>query len=73
LGNCSFQLDKFGVTWTKAKSVNRCGFAGCTALAVGVGVYKPRNQVMGLCRLHFGAAQSNSGLWTDLRLSEGHR
>lgn len=71
VGNCSFQLDKFGVTWTQAKSVSKCGFAGCTENAVGVGLYKPKNQTLGLCRKHFFAAQAQGHIWEDLKLPEG--
>lgn len=69
-GNNSFQLDKFGVTWTKAQSVGKCGFVNCKEVAVGVGLYKPQNQTLGLCRKHFFAAQANSYLWADLKMPE---
>lgn len=69
-GNNSFQLDTFGVTWTRAQSVNKCGFAKCTEIAVGVGLYKPKNQTLGLCRGHFQAAKANPRLWMELKISE---
>jgi len=76
-GNCSFQLDKFGVTWTKAQSVGKCGFAqhpkGVSDLAVGVALYKPKHQVLGVCGFHVAAVEENircgGRLWADLRMS----
>ena len=74
-GNNSFQLDKFGVTWTKAVSVGKCGFAqhpkGVSDLAVGVALYKPKHQVMGVCGFHVAAVEENircgGRLWADLK------
>jgi hypothetical protein len=68
-GNNSFQLDKFGVTWTKAVSVNKCGFANCGELAVAVGLYVPKNQTFGMCRTHFKTAAANPKVWRDLKIT----
>ena len=68
LGNNSFQLDTFGITWTKALSVNKCGFKNCRKFAVGVGVYNPKNQTFGLCNEHFKIAKNNSKIWSNLKL-----
>lgn len=67
-GNNSFQLDKFGVTWTKAQSVDKCGFVNCESLAVGVGLFTPKNQTLGLCQKHYYVALSNSKVWKDLKM-----
>ena len=67
LGNNSFQLDKYGVTWTKAQSVNKCGYAKCEGLAVGVGVFLPKHQTFGLCKFHFDEAKRNRKVWADLK------
>jgi hypothetical protein len=76
-GNNSFQLDKFGVTWTKAVSMNKCGFArhpkGVSDLAVGVAMYKPQSQVLGVCGFHVAAVEEDircgGKLWADLKVS----
>ena len=69
-GNNSFQLDKFGITWTKAQSVDKCGFKGCDCLAVGVALFVPHKQTYGLCKTHLAQAQLNSKMWADVRLAE---
>ncbi len=66
-GNNSFQLDKFGITWTKAKSMDKCVFKNCGLLAVGSGLFVPQNQTVGLCGQHFRLAQSNPKLWSNLK------
>ncbi len=66
-GNNSFQLDKFGVTWSKAVSVSKCGFKNCGEPAIGIGLFTPKNQTFGLCAMHFKAAKSNPGVWTNLK------
>jgi hypothetical protein len=62
-GNNSFQLDKFGITWTKAQSVSKCGFArhpkGVSDLAVMTALYKPKNQVMGVCSFHRASVEAD--------------
>lgn len=68
-GNNSFTLDKFGITWTKAQSVNKCGFNNCDKQTVGVGLFVPKNQTFGLCRDHFYAAQNNPKIWSGLKWS----
>jgi hypothetical protein len=73
-GNNSFQLDKFGVTWTKAQSVNKCGFArhpkGISDLAVMTALYKPKNQVMGVCSFHKASVdedvRSGGHIWVEV-------
>jgi len=65
-GNSSFQLDKFGITWTKAQSIDKCCFRGCGKLAVGVGLYVPKKQTFGLCAVHFGLVKQSSS-WADLK------
>lgn len=73
-GNNSFQLDKFGVTWTKAESVAKCGFKGCRELAVGVALYLPRKQTLGVCRAHGEVVRQQinvgSKMWANLKLME---
>ena len=77
-GNNSFQLDKYGVTWTKAVSMNKCGFArhpkGVSDLAVGVAMYKPQCQVLGVCGFHVAAVEEDvrcgGKLWADLKVSK---
>lgn len=66
-GNNSFQLDTFGFTWTKAVSMNKCGFKNCDKAAVGVGLFKPKNQTFGLCAEHFTSAKENPHIWTNLK------
>lgn len=66
-GNNSFQLDTFGITWTKVQSVDKCCFKNCGKLAVGVGLFVPKNQTFGLCGEHFKAAQSNRKIWSNLK------
>jgi hypothetical protein len=66
-GNNSFQLDTFGVTWTKAKSVSKCCFKNCGKNAIGVGLYVPKKQTLGLCAEHFLLAKGNSKIWADLK------
>lgn len=69
-GNNSFQLDTFGVTWTKAVSTSKCCFKDCGKLAVGVGFFVPKNQTVGLCGLHFRTvSEQPSGMWRDLKCS----
>ncbi len=68
-GNNSFQLDKFGITWTTAQSTSKCGFNGCGNLAVGVGLYKPKKQTLGLCRKHFMLVSDNP-LWSAVKSGE---
>jgi len=77
-GNNSFQLDKFGVTWTKAVSMNKCGFArhpkGVSDLAVAVALYKPKSQVLGVCGFHVAAVEEDlrcgGKLWADLKMCD---
>ena len=54
-GNVSFQLDKFGVTWTKAESVNKkfCGVHGCNGQATGFGLYLKTGERYALCKAHY--------------------
>jgi len=66
-GNNSFQLDTFGVTWTKAVSVSKCGFKNCGKPAIGVGLYVPKKQTLGLCAGHFASAKANPHVWADLK------
>jgi len=66
-GNSSFQLDKFGVTWTKAQAVGKCGFAGCTQHSVGTGLFTAKNQTYGLCSHHLKVARENPKAWSDLK------
>jgi hypothetical protein len=66
-GNNSFQLDTFGITWTKAKAVSKCGFKSCDKLAIGVGLFVPKKQTVGLCKEHFLLAQGNPKIWADLK------
>ncbi|MGD6850777.1 MAG: hypothetical protein ACQCN6_01805 [Candidatus Bathyarchaeia archaeon] len=71
-GNNSFPLDKFGVTWTKAESTGKCCFTGCRELSVGVALYVPKNQTVGVCKGHGEVVRqsinSGSRLWADLKL-----
>ena len=67
LGNNSFQLDKYGITWTKAQSMDKCGFRDCSKLAVGSGLFIPKNQIFGLCPEHFKVASGNSKVWSNLK------
>lgn len=66
-GNVSFQLDTFGVTWTKAKSVNAdlksltlgsCGFKGCQKEAVVRAVFLQTGKEYNLCRFHLQETKS---------------
>ncbi|MFA5365391.1 MAG: hypothetical protein WC325_09460 [Candidatus Bathyarchaeia archaeon] len=66
-GNNSFQLDTFGVTWTKAVAVDKCGFKNCGKTAIGVGLFIPRKQTFGLCAEHFVSAKANPHVWADLK------
>jgi hypothetical protein len=65
--NKNFTLDKFGVTWTTAVSMNKCGFKNCDKMAVGVGLFKPKNQTFGLCAEHFTSAKENPHIWINLK------
>jgi hypothetical protein len=67
-GNNSFQLDKFGITWTKAVSVTKCGFKDCGKTAVGTALYLRTKQTIGLCSVHFTLCQSQGkDLYTDMK------
>jgi len=66
-GNQSFQLDKYGITWTTAKSVSHCCFSRCKKLAVGTGLFVPKKQTLGLCREHGKAVQNQPTVWRDLK------
>ncbi len=68
-GNPQRQL--FSFTQEQIVKPQKCECANCEELAVGVGLYKPKNQAMGLCLKHFRAAriavaQGNGHLWADL-------
>ncbi len=69
-GNPQLQLCGFlngGIEQPKVRE--KCGFKGCDGDAVAVGRYVPKNQTMGLCRLHLGVAQSHgSRVWSDVKL-----
>jgi len=66
-GNNSFQLDKFGITWTKAQSTGKCGFTECSKPSIGTGLFTPKNQTMGLCSFHLKVAKSNPKVWSNLK------
>jgi|GEM_PF-3154441 len=66
-GNNSFQLDQFGITWTKAVSVTKCGFKDCGKIAQGIGKRLDTNQTMGFCSFHFTGCQAQKHLYTDMK------
>jgi hypothetical protein len=66
-GNNSFQLDKFGVTWTKAVSVTKCCFKDCNKTAIGIGQRVDTKQTVGFCSFHFVNCQSQKHLYTDMK------
>ena len=68
-GNPQRQLFSFIANEEKPKQPEKCGFKDCKGVAVAVGRYVPKNQTMGLCRLHLGVAQSHgSRVWSDVKL-----
>lgn len=68
-GNPQLQLCGFLSGIEQPKTREKCGFKGCDRDAVAVGRYVPKNQTMGLCRLHLGVAQSHgSRVWSDVKL-----
>lgn len=71
VGNNSFQLDKFGITWTKAVSMNKCVFKGCDKPAIASALCVPKKQTVGVCALHLNhvrdSAKSNPHLWSDVK------
>ena len=70
LGNNSFTLDKFGITWTKAQLVDKCIYKNCEKLATATAVYIPAKQTVGLCDAHSSLAKANPKVFSDLRRVE---
>jgi hypothetical protein len=66
-GNNSFQLDKFGITWTKAVSVTKCCFKDCGKVAVGIGQRVDTKQTVGFCGFHFTGCQSQKHLYINMK------
>jgi hypothetical protein len=75
-GNNSFQLDKFGITWTKAVSVSKCCFKDCKGVAVGIGLRRDICQTVAFCAKHFVLVQDTKNgilqwqgkpLYTDMK------
>jgi hypothetical protein len=70
-GNPQLQLSGFLVgREVQSKRPEKCGFKGCGGHAVAMGRYVPKNQTLGLCRLHFGLVQGKERLWSDVKLTE---
>jgi len=66
-GNNNFQLDKFGVTWTKAIPVTKCAFKGCGKTAIGIGQRVDNKQTIGFCSFHFMSCQTQKHIYTDMK------
>jgi hypothetical protein len=64
-GNPQRQL--FSFTQQQIVKPEKCGFKDCGKIAVGVGLFKPKNQTFGLCAEHFSSARENPHIWTDLK------
>jgi hypothetical protein len=76
-GNHSFQLDKYGVTWTKAIPVTKCCFKNCKTPATALGFRRDIKQTVAFCTKHYFLVQDRQNgvptfegapLYTELKM-----
>lgn len=63
-GNVSFPLDKFGLTWTEARSVNHCAVHGCKGKVEVIATQG--KEVLALCRDDFNRKKPQLSGWREI-------